>query len=186
MAEEKINRSLPSAAEPGTAEAERIRGYLQSQAARMSLAELVDKVRQDMLQVKPALNAVVTARYDVRPCADDWSANEVANHLVETSRGVAAGIRQVLDGGDAPSGVIDRMGASREILTADAWWALLRTDREAILDRVAEASGDEFLDVKWPHRVFGDLNWREWLLFMRVHDLDHARQLLNVADAVNS
>lgn len=186
MAEEKINRSLPGAAVPGTAEADRIRSYLQSQAARLSLAELVDKVRQDMQRVKPALDAVVTARYDVRPSADDWSANEVANHLVETSRGVAAGIRQVLDGGAAPSGVIDRMGASNEILTAELWWALLQADREAILDRVGQVSGEEFLDVKWPHRVFGDLNWREWLLFMRVHDLDHARQLLDIADAVNT
>jgi len=33
------------------------------------------------------------------------------------------------------------------------------------------------LQVKITHRQFGPLSWREWLLFMRVHDLDHMRQL---------
>jgi hypothetical protein len=34
-----------------------------------------------------------------------------------------------------------------------------------------------------PHPFFGGLNWRETLLFMRLHDLDHAGQLAKVAGA---
>ena len=33
------------------------------------------------------------------------------------------------------------------------------------------------------HRMFGPLNWREALLFMRLHDLDHAGQLKKIAAA---
>ena len=29
--------------------------------------------------------------------------------------------------------------------------------------------------------MFGALNWRETLLFLRLHDLDHAGQLKNIA-----
>jgi len=32
--------------------------------------------------------------------------------------------------------------------------------------------------------MFGTLNWRETLLFLRLHDLDHARQLEKNAAAL--
>jgi hypothetical protein len=177
-------KSMPPAAAAGTPEADRIRSYLQVQAAKLSLPELIEKVQSDMQQVKLTLDTVPAHRFTERPAEDDWSANEVANHLVQTSRGVASGIKTVLDTGAQPSGVIDRMSASPEVRTADEWWHLLETDREAILARASSASGDEHLEVKWAHPVFGDLNWREWVLFMRVHDLDHARQLSAVVEAI--
>jgi hypothetical protein len=34
------------------------------------------------------------------------------------------------------------------------------------------------------HPFFGPLNWRETLLFMRLHDLDHAGQLKQIAAAL--
>ena len=34
------------------------------------------------------------------------------------------------------------------------------------------------------HPMFGPLNWRETLLFMRLHDLDHAGQLGKIAAAL--
>ena len=35
------------------------------------------------------------------------------------------------------------------------------------------------------HPFFGPLNWRETLLFMRLHDLDHAGQLKQIAAALS-
>ena len=43
------------------------------------------------------------------------------------------------------------------------------------------ARGDERLEITIRHPTFGDFSWREWLLFMRVHDLDHLRQLQAIA-----
>ena len=40
------------------------------------------------------------------------------------------------------------------------------------------------VDVVWDHPFFGPLNWREWLLFLRVHDLDHARQVASINEAL--
>ena len=54
--------------------------------------------------------------------------------------------------------------------------------REPFYARVLEWRGDEHLDVKITHPAFGPLSWREWLLFMRVHDLDHMRQIEAIAD----
>jgi hypothetical protein len=39
------------------------------------------------------------------------------------------------------------------------------------------------LEATIPHPFFGALNWRETLLFMRLHDLDHAGQLTKVGAA---
>lgn len=177
-------RSMPPAARPGTPEADRIRSYLQAQAAKLSVPELVEKVRTDLLQVREALYGVPPARFSQRPAANDWSANEVVHHLFQISRSVANGIRSVLDVGALPPPIADQMSAAPEEHTAAEWWAKLLADREAILERVSHASGDEHLDVKWDHGVFGKLNWREWLLFMRVHDLDHARQIQAITEAV--
>ncbi|MFN8559522.1 MAG: hypothetical protein U0531_20010 [Dehalococcoidia bacterium] len=48
----------------------------------------------------------------------------------------------------------------------------------------APRAGDERLDATWTHQFFGDLNWRARPLFLRIHDLDHARQLTAIAAAL--
>ena len=48
---------------------------------------------------------------------------------------------------------------------------------DSLYAHVRDADPAAFLDVKWKHPMFGDLNWREWLLFIRIHSKDHARQL---------
>lgn len=40
------------------------------------------------------------------------------------------------------------------------------------------------LDQTIDHGMFGSLNWRETLLFLRLHDLDHAGQLGKIAGAL--
>jgi hypothetical protein len=39
-------------------------------------------------------------------------------------------------------------------------------------------------DATIEHRMFGLLNWREALLFMRLHDLDHVGQLQKITAAL--
>lgn len=161
----------------------RIRGYLQAQAAKLSLAELVAKVRADQEQVRAAAGAVPAARFCDRPADGEWSANEVFAHVVESGSMVVSGIRSVLDGG-SPAPVSDRIRPEPARLPAADWWQQLTQDREILFDRVLTASGDEHLDITWTHQFFGDLNWREWLLFLRIHDLDHARQMQAITEAL--
>jgi uncharacterized damage-inducible protein DinB len=161
----------------------RIRGYLQAQAAKLSIAELVAKVRSDQEQVRAAAETAPAARFYQRPAEDEWSANEVFAHVVDSGAVVGAGILAVLDGGSPPA-VADRIRPGPERRTAAEWWSLLTRDREALFERVSAAAGHEHLHVTWPHPFFGELNWREWLLFLRIHDLDHARQLQAVTAAI--
>jgi hypothetical protein len=166
-----------------TEEQLRIRGYLQAQAAKLSLADLVAKVHADQEQVRAAADAVPPSKLHDRPTDDEWSANEVLAHVVESGSMVARGIRAVLDGGSPPR-VEDRIRPEPERRSAAEWWTQLARDREALFERVLTASGDEHLDVTWTHQFFGDLNWREWLLFLRIHDLDHARQMQAITESL--
>ena len=77
----------------------RIRGYLQAQAAKLTVAELVAKVRGDLGQVKSAIESVPADAWDQRPADEEWSANEVAAHLAGSSRSVADGIVAAIQGG---------------------------------------------------------------------------------------
>ena len=52
-----------------------------------------------------------------------------------------------------------------------------------LFQRVRSADPMANLQVTIPHPFFGALNWRETLLFIRLHDLDHAGQLAKVAGA---
>jgi hypothetical protein len=53
-----------------------------------------------------------------------------------------------------------------------------------LFERVLRAEPTARLDGTVEHPFFGPLNWRETLLFMRLHDLDHAGQMQKIADAL--
>jgi len=68
--------------------------------------------------------------------------------------------------------------------TAEEWCRALARDREALFERVRAASPDGRPDRTIEHGMFGPLTWREALLFLRLHDLDHAGQLRQIATAL--
>jgi hypothetical protein len=55
---------------------------------------------------------------------------------------------------------------------------------EQLFALALQADPESRLDITWSHREFGAMNWREWLLFTRVHILDHARQMQSIATVV--
>ncbi len=166
-----------------TSEDQRVRAYLISQANKFSIPELVEKVRRDVLPLQEAAATVPPDRFFARPGADDWSAAEALTHILEMNERGARAIAGILDHGTLPPPVDDVMtGETRAgMRTAEDFWRIYLDRREQILTRVLRASGDEHPEVAITHRQFGALSWREWLLFMRVHDLDHMRQLQAIA-----
>lgn len=159
-------------------EAERVRSYLLTQANKLTIPDLVAKVRADTEPLRDAAASVPPERFFERPSPEEWSAAEVFTHILDMNdRGVSL-ITSILDTGTAPAAVPDEMtGETRPGLeTAEDYWQAYLAKREPLLERVLAARGDEHLGIR-VRSSFGDLSWREWLLFMRVHDLDHMRQL---------
>jgi uncharacterized damage-inducible protein DinB len=168
-----------------TEEQLRIRGYLTSQAAKLAPAAIVDKVRAAMDQLRTAAEAVPPARFDEPPAPGEWSANEVMAHVVEAGRHFGGAVARLLEGSPpgTPRDAAARDTTSRPLQT---WWAWLERDRADLFARVLRAEPTARLDARVEHPFFGPLNWRETLLFMRLHDLDHAGQLQKIAGALAS
>jgi len=161
-------------------EQKRIRGYLQAQGAMLSPLEVIDKVRAAMADLRRAAGAVPPARFTDRPEPDELSGNEVMAHVVDAGRHFGDQIVAIVDG--RPRAAADREREAGE-RTAEAWCAVLARDREALFERVRAADAHANLGETIEHSMFGPLNWRETLLFMRLHDLDHVGQLQKIAAA---
>ena len=166
-----------------TEEQLRIRGYLTGQGAKLSPEQIIAKVQEAMAQLRAAADGVAPARFTESPAPGEWSANEVMAHVVEAGRHFGTAIVRILDGQPPgePRDVAARDTTARPL---DEWWALLERDRTALFQRVRSAHPLARLEATIPHPFFGALNWRETLLFMRLHDLDHAGQLQKVAAAL--
>jgi hypothetical protein len=166
-----------------TDEQTRIRGYLTAQGAKLPPAEIVDKVRAAMDQLRAAAHAVPSDRFGERPAPEEWSGNEVMAHVVKAGRYFGDAIVRVLDGLPG-GGVRDQLERDVPRRSASAWWTLLEEDRAALFARVRAADPQTPLTGTVEHPLFGPLNWRETLLFMRLHDLDHAGQMEKIAAAL--
>jgi hypothetical protein len=163
----------------------RIREYLQAQGAKLEPGAIVDKVRAAMADLRAAAAKVPPTRFAERPAPEEWSGNEVMAHVVEAGRFFGGAIVAALDGAPVTSPPSERPPVT-DTRSADAWFAMLTRDREALFARVARAVPSERLEVTIEHFMFGPLNWRETLLFVRLHDLDHAGQLDKIATALGA
>jgi hypothetical protein len=100
------------------------------------------------------------------------SGAQVGRHIVET-----------IERREAASALFeDRLThAGADLTLADAHAQLL-AEREALFSAALAADPAAHLDATAvEHRWFGRLNWKAALLFLRVHDLDHARQIEAIA-----
>ena len=160
----------------------RIRGYLTAQGAKLTPEQIIGKVQEAMGQLRAAAITVPTARFTAAPAPGEWSANEVMAHVVEAGRHFGNAIVRILDG-QAPGQPRDVAARDTSPRPLEEWWGMLERDRQALFQRVRSAPPMARLEATIPHPFFGALNWRETLLFMRLHDLDHAGQLTKVAAA---
>jgi DinB family protein len=103
-------------------------------------------------------------------------------HVVEADRHFGGAIVNILDG-RPPGKPRDAAARDTRPRPLEVWWSLLERDRAVLFEKVRRADPAARFDATIPHPFFGPLNWRETLLFIRIHDLDHAGQLAKVAGA---
>jgi len=162
-----------------TDEQKRIRSYLQAQSAKLTPDAIIARIEGAMTELRTAAAAVPAARFEERPEPAEWSANEVMAHVVDAGRHFGELIVSILE--NAPQVAGPRVTGARH--SADEWTAMLAHDRAQLFARVRRADPHANLTETIDHGFFGPLNWREVLLFTRLHDLDHAGQLQKIAAA---
>lgn len=167
-------------------EVARVRSYLSSQAMRRTPEQLVETLREAHQQLLTATAAIPDAAFHAPPQEGEWSAADVLAHVHTIAAFDERAISGVLERGEQPANIKDTIehapaGATREQLLAE-----ISALRERLIKVVLQADPQARLDILWGHTEFGQMNWREWLLFARVHTLDHARQIQAIAVALSS
>lgn len=159
--------------QPANPEFERIRAYLQVQAREKSTEALVTRVQAGVDELHAAARAVPASRWEVPHEGEEWSPRGCLEHAIKSDAGVARAVLHVaLTGEQAPSDEETTVPEDRESAIAQH-----KETFDSLYAHVLEADPKAFLDVTWEHKFFGQLNWREWLLFLRIHTKDHADQL---------
>ena len=164
----------------------RVRSYLASQAIRRTPEQLVEALREAHHQFLAATAAVPDDAFRTTPKDGEWSAADVLAHVRTIAAIDERSICGVIEHGEQPANVDDALeqaptNATREQLLAD-----IEALRERLIAVVLQADPQAHLDIVWGHNEFGNMNWREWLLFARVHTLDHARQMQAIAAVLTS
>jgi hypothetical protein len=165
-------------------EVARIRSYLASQATRRTPAQLVEAVREAHNQFLAALALVPDDAFRMAPQLGEWSAADVLSHMRDMAAFDASAILAVIEDGEQPPDIEDRITPAPLEVTRAGLIADLAALRERLMVGVLRAEPKAHADITWGHPEFGRMGWREWLLFARVHTLDHARQLQAIAAAV--
>jgi hypothetical protein len=166
-------------------EVARVRSYLASQSMRRTPEQLVATLREAHQQLLAASAAIAASAFHTTPGDGEWSAADVLAHVRNMATMEERTISGVITRGEQPQNVNDALEhaaieATREQLLAD-----IAAQREQLISTVLQADPQAHLDILWGHPEFGQMNWREWLLFARVHTLDHAQQLQDIAKALS-
>jgi hypothetical protein len=160
------------------AEAQRILGYLQQQASEKSIEELVARVKEGAEELHGVARSVPAGGRALIPPGDEWSPEDCLRHVVASNMHVAEQVLHVALTGELSAGTEQGVSGTYEDIISKHEEAI-----ESLFAHVREATPDAFLDVRWKHPFFGDLNWREWLIFLRIHCKDHARQIQAMVSA---
>ena len=162
-------------------EVARVRSYLASQAMRRTPAQLVESLREAHQQFLAATVAVPDAAFRTIPREGEWSAADVLAHVRSIAALDERSICGVIERGEQPANVDDQLEQAPTNDTREQMLADIEALRERLIAAVLQTDPHAHLDIVWGHNEFGNMNWREWLLFARVHTLDHARQMQAIA-----
>ena len=162
-------------------EIERLGAWLRTEAAARSVEEIFALVQEEMSEMYAATRAIPEAQLQLVPPGEEWSPLRVLQHAVQANVQVAEDVLNVCLTGLRPGNPEPALAADRE--------ALINKQDEAnasLWEHVSFAQPDAFLDVTWPHPFFGELNWREWFLFLHMHAWDHRHQIAALGEKLSA
>jgi uncharacterized damage-inducible protein DinB len=162
-------------------EVARVRSYLASQAMRRTPPQLVEALREAHHQFLAATAVVPDAAFRTIPREGEWSVADVLAHVRTIAAFDERSICGVIERGEQPANVDDTLKHEPTTATREQMLADIEALRERLIAVVLQADPQSHLDIVWGHNEFGNMNWREWLLFARVHTLDHTHQMQAIA-----
>jgi len=177
----------PLPAPPPPAGAGRVRGYLISQAERRDWIDLWPRIASARLELLDALSGFTTSQANWRPRAGEWTAVEVAAHLLDYTDSVLQVIEALARGRTPDHTPVDALGQAPAEL-AEQRRLLRRLTEQAVRitvlpERLPSITDDMRHAPTYAHPWFGELPARAWFAFLRIHDEDHLGQLRQITAA---
>mgnify|MGYP001591094593 CR=1 FL=1 len=152
----------------------RVRSYLVTQAEKLSVAEIWAKVEASFVELSQSVSGNITpAQLTFKPGPEEWSIVEVMSHLLSSNINTCRTVVALARGKELSRDTGERGSLS----AADDFLTLVAVNREAVIHSVRELPESLELEPTLPHGMFGPLNCKAWLLFIRLHNLDHASQV---------
>lgn len=156
-----------------------LRSYLASQSMKKTPTQLIDMLQETNRQFIEALHDLPEKAMFDNTQKDPWSGIQILEHTYLFMKAYESAICTLLEQGKRPADVHNR----QDILPGKN--AAIQTELLADLEQsiqhlkkaIQQVDPDAHLDITWNHFELGAMHWREWLLFARVHLLDHVRQL---------
>ena len=140
--------------------------------------QLKAEVAEAFGRLAAELNALSEAQAIWKPAEDEWSAAEVGDH-VALGTGAIGNITALLARGQRP-GDEDwdppprLRGSAGDLDGVRSRIRSLPAHTEELFDRCVAT---DRTDVTADNSFFGEMNWREWYYFLRVHALSHVEQI---------
>jgi hypothetical protein len=132
-------------------------------------------------ELHAALDGLSDQQARHKPGADDWCVLEVMDHVVTVKR-LMAQLCQHLSEGRWPPGVTGEFQeeAAQDGVTLARFTSLDEARQAAdeahagLLGFIRSITPATSTEKEFRHFVFGSMNCRQWAVFQRIHDADHA------------
>lgn len=155
--------------------------WLREQAAERSVENIFGLVREEMDAMYAAIRAISDDHLEAVPDGEEWSPLRVLQHAVQANIQVAEDVLNACLTGNRPGNPEPDLPLDRETLITKQ-----QEMNDSLWEHVSFADPGAFLDVTWPHMFFGELNWREWLLFLHMHAWDHRHQIAALGEKLRA
>jgi len=169
-----------------TTEAEyaRRRAEQLSPAGTLSDEQLKAEVGTAFGRLAEELDALSEAQSTWKPDPDEWSAAEIGDH-VALGTGAAGNITAMLAIGERPGDEDwdpppQLRGSAGDLDSVRSRILSLPRHTAELFDRCVAT---DRTDVTTDNSFFGEMNWREWFYFLRVHALAHVEQIQKLRGA---
>lgn len=178
---------------------QRARDYLRSHGTEASPAVIRRRLATAVETLHGVLESADAVRARRRAWPEEWSLHEIADHVVETHRACLEELHCLLAGRRPPDGPVPASLQSAEPL-ARPWKDLLAELRHIHSETLAKldaAPSDLPADVRAPfvmvvNRPEGpplewqdEVDWKGYVVTLRLHALDHAGQARKVLAALS-
>jgi uncharacterized damage-inducible protein DinB len=156
---------------------EQAKSYLKHQSIK-SIPDLAALMERTAGECASCLDGIGEEQASYKP-GDEWSVKEILGHMLSSGRGVNREIANLVDGTESAREARMGLAPSDEKPIDELRQALaeLWSETGRLVSSLPE-EGD--LERTWEHPAFGQLNFREWAAFQRLHALDHVQQMEKV------